>query len=108
MGSTVTAIQAQGVCSFNIPLGNVEAANSDPGSPVAGSVQLEFGDIEITASAAITVDSTSIVYTGYTIGNEYFVGAVRIPVSAFSCTKLTFFFQSNLVLHHCQLISTCP
>ena len=33
----------------------------------------------ITASAAITVDSTSIVYVGYTNSSgNYFLGAVRI------------------------------
>ena len=48
-----------------------------PGSPVDGSRRLEFGDSEITASAAITVDSTSIVYAGYTNSSgNYFVGAV--------------------------------
>ena len=41
---------------------------SDPGSPVVGSRLLYFGDTEITASAAITVDSTSIVYVGYMDG----------------------------------------
>ena len=91
MGNTVTALQAQGVCNFSQPLGDIGAANSAPGSPVAGSVRLNFENTQITASAAITVDSTSIVYTGYTISNEYFVGAVRIPLSAYSCTKLTFF-----------------
>ena len=53
-----------------------------PGSPVDGSRRLEFLDTEITASAAITVDSTSIVYAGYTTGSgNYFVGAVRINLS---------------------------
>ena len=48
------------------------------GSPVVGSVRLEFGDTQITTSTAITVDSTSIVYTGYTNNSGNFVGAVRI------------------------------
>ena len=55
----------------------MEAIDPAPGSPVAGSVRLEFGDTEITASAAITVDSTSIVYTGYTNSSGNFLGAVR-------------------------------
>jgi len=54
------------VCDFNTPLGDVEAVDPAPGSPVAGSVRLEFGDTQITASAAITVDSTSIINVGYT------------------------------------------
>ena len=65
------------MCDFNLPLGNVETVDPSPGSPVAGSVQLDFGNTEITASAAITVDSTSIVYTGYTNSSGSFVGAVR-------------------------------
>ena len=71
------SLQAQGVCDFNLPLGDVEAVDPAAGSPVAGSVQLEFGDTEITTSAAITVDSTSIVYAGYTNSSGNFVGAVR-------------------------------
>ena len=67
---TGTALQEQNVCDFNLPLGNIN-------DNLGGSVRLEFGDTQITVSAAITVDSTSIVYTGYTIGSEYFVGAVR-------------------------------
>ena len=55
-----------------------DQAQSDTGLPVVGSVQLEFGDTEITASAALTVDSTSIIYIGYTNGSGNFVGAVRI------------------------------
>lgn len=51
---------------------------SDTGLPVDGSVQLEFGDTEITASTALTVDSTSIIYVGYTNDSGNFVGAVRI------------------------------
>ena len=68
------------MCDFNLPLGDVEAGRnpSDTGLPVAGSVRLEFGNTQITASAAITVDSTSIVYTGYTNSSGNFVGAVRI------------------------------
>ena len=45
-----TTLQTQGVCNFNLPLGNVEAINPSPGSPVAGSVRLDFEDTEITAS----------------------------------------------------------
>ena len=91
--STVTALQARGVCNFNTPLGDVGAANSEPGSPVAGSVRLNFEDTQITASAAITVDSTSIIYAGYTNDSgNYFVGAVSIPLSGYSCTKFTSFF----------------
>ena len=80
MIGTAAALQARGVCDFNPPLGDVEAGlnPSDTGLPVAGSVQLEFGDTQITASAALTVDSTSIIYAGYTNGSGYFVGAVRI------------------------------
>ena len=68
------------MCDFSSPLGDVEAGRnpSDTGLPVVGSVQLEFGDTEITASAALTVDSTSIIYVGYTNGTGYFVGAVRV------------------------------
>ena len=51
---------------------------SDPGSPVVGSQRLDFGDTEITASAAITVDSTSIVYVGYANSSGNFIGEVRI------------------------------
>ena len=72
-----TTLQTQGVCNFNLPLGNVEAINPSPGSPVAGSVRLDFGDTEITASTALGVDSTSIVYAGYTNDSGYFIGAVR-------------------------------
>ena len=69
------------MCDFSPPLGDVEAGSgnpSDTGLPVAGSVQLDFGDTQITASAALTVDSTSIIYVGYTNDSGYFVGAVRI------------------------------
>ena len=66
------------MCDFNPPLGDVDAFDPAPGSPVAGSVRLEFGDTQITSSVAITVDSTSIIYVGYTNGSGYFVGAVRI------------------------------
>ena len=65
------------MCDFNTPLGDVEAADPAPGSPVVGPIRLEFGDTQITASAAITVDSTSIVYTGYTNSSGNFMGAVR-------------------------------
>ena len=77
---TAPALQTRGVCDFSPPLGDVEAgrSQSDTGLPVVGSVQLEFGETEITASAAITIDSTSIIYVGYTNDSGYFVGAVRI------------------------------
>ena len=75
---TTNSLQARGVCDFNPPLGDVEAVDPAPGSAVAGSVRLEFGDTQITASAAITVDSTSIIYVGYTNSSGNFVGAVRI------------------------------
>ena len=71
------------MCDFNLPLGDVDAFDPAPGSPVVGSVQLEFGDTQITASAAITVDSISIVCTGYTNSSGLnFVGAVRslVPI----------------------------
>ena len=51
MIGTAAALQARGVCDFSPPLGDVEAGRnpSDTGLPVAGSVQLEFGDTQITA-----------------------------------------------------------
>ena len=70
-------MQPHNVCQFSPPLGNVEARFPDPGYPVAGSQLLDFGDTEITASAAITVDSTSIVYVGYTNSSGSFLGEVR-------------------------------
>ena len=65
------------MCDFFPSLGDVDAFDPAPGSPVVGSVQLEFGDTQITTSAAITVDSTSIIYVGYTNNSGNFVGAVR-------------------------------
>ena len=67
------------MCQFTQPIaiGDIEATDPAPGYPVAGSLRLEFGDTRITASAAITVDSTSIIYTGYTNDSGSFVGAVR-------------------------------
>ena len=65
------------MCDFSPPLGDVEAVDPAPGSPVAGSVRLEFGDTQITASAAITVDSISVIYAGYTNSSGNFVGLVR-------------------------------
>ena len=55
------------MCRFSPVLRDAElgTANATPGSPVVGLRLLYFGDTEITASAAITVDSTSIVYVGY-------------------------------------------
>ena len=69
------------MCQFTEPIaiGDIEALDSTaPGYPVSESPRLDFGNTEITASAALTVDSTSIVYTGYTIGSRNFVGVVRI------------------------------
>ena len=40
----------------------------------------------ITASVAITVDSTSIVYVGYTNGSGNFIGEVRINSHTYTCT----------------------
>ena len=54
------------------------AIDPAPGSPVDGPIRLNFEDTQITTSAAITVDSTSIVYAGFTNGSGDFVGAVRI------------------------------
>ena len=54
------------------------AVDPAPWSPVDGPVLLNFEDIQITASAAITVDSTSIIYAGFTNSSGNFVGAVRI------------------------------
>ena len=65
------------MCNFSPPLGDVEAVDPAPGSPVIGPVRLEFEDTQMTASAAITVDSTSIVYMGYTNSSGNFMGAVR-------------------------------
>ena len=52
------------MCQFTQPLaiGDVEAVDPVPGYPVGGSLRLNFGNTEITASTAITVDSTSIIY----------------------------------------------
>ena len=62
----------------------------DPGSPVAGSQLLDFGGTVITTSAAITVDSTSIAYVGYTNSSGNFIGEVRLSVltSLLSLTSL--------------------
>ena len=69
------------MCRFTQPIaiGDIEALDSTaPGYPVSESPRLDFGDTQITASAAITVDSTSIIYIGYTNDSGSFVGAVRI------------------------------
>ena len=71
---TGTSLQTQAVCDFNLPLGNIN-------DNLGGSVRLEFGDTQITASEAVTFDSTSIIYVGYTNGSGYFVGAVRIKLN---------------------------
>ena len=90
------------MCDFSPPLGDVDAGlnPSDTGLPVVGSVQLEFGDTEITASAALTVDSTSIVYVGFTNNSGYFVGVVRIKYTITSKIYENGFWLPNLVLHH--------
>ena len=91
---TTNSLQAQGVCNFNLPLGDVEAFYPDPGSPVVGPVRLEFGDTELTALAALTVDSTSIIYVGYTNSSGNFVGAVRSLVPTLKIMlNLLFIFQ---------------
>ena len=61
------------MCDFNLPLGNINVN-------LGGSERLEFEDNEITSSAAITVDFTSIIYVGYTNSSGNFVGAVRTIV----------------------------
>ena len=69
------------MCQFTqqMAIGDVEALGSSvPGYPVSGSLRLDFRNTEITASIAITVDSTSIIYTGYTNSSGNFVGVVRI------------------------------
>ena len=72
-----------------------------PGSPVDGSRRLDFGDTLITASAAITVDSTSIVYAGYTTGSgNNIVGAVRINLALWTTDHVTLLlFPFNLQFH---------
>ena len=87
---TATALQARGVCDFSPPLGNVEAVDPAPGSPVDGPVRLNFDNTQITVSAAITVDSTSIIYAGFTNGSGDFVGVVRIQSSVNDCDKFPF------------------
>ena len=54
MIGTAAALQARGVCDFSPPLGDVEAGRnpSDTGLPVAGSVQLEFGDTDNSISSS--------------------------------------------------------
>ena len=82
------------MCDFSLPLGNVEATDPAPGSPVAGAVRLEFGDTQITASAAITVDSTSIIYVGYTNSTGNFVEVVRsLVLHLIMLNLLLFIFQ---------------
>ena len=68
---TGTSLQPQSVCDFTLPLGNFN-------DNLGGSVRLEFENTQITTSAAITVDSTSVIHTGYTNSSGSFVGAVRI------------------------------
>ena len=69
------------MCQFIQPIaiGDIEALDPrTPGYSVGGSPQLDFRNTQITASAALTVDSTSIIYVGYTNSSGSFVGAVRI------------------------------
>ena len=98
------------MCDFSPPLGDVRAGRfpSDTGSPAVGSVQLEFGDTEITASTALTVDSTSIIYVGYTNSSGNFVGAVRIETYTITSKfmKMALVSKSSstsLLLHHLHL-----
>ena len=65
------------MCNFYVPLGDVRAFDTAPGSPVDGSLRLDFGNTQITALAAITVDDTSVIYAGYTNSSGNFMGAVR-------------------------------
>ena len=86
------------MCQFTQPLaiGDVEAVDPAPGSPVGGSLRLNFGNTEITASTAITVDSTSIIYAGYTNGSGlYFVGAVRINLGMLKIMYDSFYLFSS-------------
>ena len=55
----------------------------------------------ITASAAIIVDSTSIVYAGYTTGSgNYFVGAVRINLALWTTDRVNLLlFPFNFQFH---------
>ena len=79
------------MCQFTQPIaiGDIEALDSSaPGYPVSGSLRLDFGNTQITASAAITVDSTSIIYTGYTNSSGNFVGVVRINLKLLKVLKL--------------------
>ena len=88
---TDTVLQGQGgVCDFSPPLGNVVAVDPAPGSPVDGPVRLNFEDTQITASAAISVDSISMVYAGFTNGSGDFVGAVRMQSSVYDYDKFPF------------------
>ena len=82
------------MCNFYVPLGDVRAFDPAPGSPVDGSLQLDFGDTRITASAAIAVDDTSVIYAGYTNSSGNFVGAVRFSYLLTFVLKLIYF--SNL------------
>ena len=85
------------MCRFTQPLaiGDVEAVDPTPGYPVSGSLRLDFGNTQITASAAITVDSTSIIYAGYTNSSGKFVGAVRIKLEMLEIISDSFVFFSS-------------
>ena len=90
------------MCQFTQPLaiGDVEAVDPAPGYPVGGSLRLNFGNTEITASTAITVDSTSIIYAGYTNGSGlYFVGAVRINLGMLKIMYDSLSFLFNFQFH---------
>ena len=108
MHAMVISLQPQGVCQFSPPLGDVEARAPAPGYPVAGSQRLDSGGTVITASAAITVDSTSIVYVGYTNSSgNYFLGAERISLAIhiLYVTYNTLYIPSS---HHVYHIFTSP
>ena len=90
------------MCQFIQPLaiGDVEAVDPTPGYPVSGSLRLNFGNTEITASTAITVDSTSIIYVGYTNDSGlYFVGAVRTNQRCWRLCMIHSSFHFNFQFH---------
>ena len=84
------------MCNFYVPLGDVRAFDTAPGSPVDGSLRLDFGDTQITALAAITVDDTSVIYAGYTNSSGNFVGPVRFSYLLTIVLKLIYIpFKSS-------------
>ena len=99
------------MCQFTQPLaiGDVEAVDPAPGSPVGGSLRLDFGNTVITASTAITVDSTSIIYTGYTNSSGNYVGVVRINLGMLKIMYDSFhLFSSTSSSTHFHLKFTWP